>query len=187
MVAAGIGKGLIILDRDGVINHDSEHFIKNVDEWQPIPGSLQAIAALTEAGFTLAIASNQSGIARGLFDQDALDAMHAKMLGLINAAGGHIGRVVICPHGPDDDCACRKPRPGMLEEAARRHGLSLSSCVVVGDKRDDLKAAKAAGGRAVLVLTGKGRAEVGNQGMPPEADAVLEGLSDAADWIMGSA
>ena len=157
MVAAGIGKGLIILDRDGVINHDSEHFIKNADEWQPIPGSLQAIAALTEAGFTLAIASNQSGIARGLFDQDALDAMHAKMLGLINAAGGHIGRVVICPHGPDDDCACRKPRPGMLEQLAQHFDTSLEGVPVIGDALRDLEAAAAVGARPILVRSGKGR------------------------------
>lgn len=157
MVAAGIGKGLIILDRDGVINHDSEHFIKNVDEWQPIPGSLQAIAALTKAGFTLAIASNQSGIARGLFDQDALDAMHAKMLGLINAAGGHIGRVVICPHGPDDGCACRKPRPGMLEQLAQHFDTSLQGVPVIGDALRDLEAAAAVGARPILVRSGKGR------------------------------
>ena len=157
MVAAAIGRGLIILDRDGVINHDSEHFIKNVEEWQPIPGSLQAIAALTKAGFTLAIASNQSGIARGLFDQDALDAMHAKMLGLINAAGGHIGRVVICPHGPDDGCACRKPRPGMLEQLAQHFDTSLEGVPVIGDALRDLEAAAAVGARPILVRSGQGR------------------------------
>jgi D-glycero-D-manno-heptose 1,7-bisphosphate phosphatase len=156
MSAAGIGKGLIILDRDGVINYDSDDFIKSADEWRPVPGSLEAIAALTKAGFTLAIASNQSGIARGLFDQHALDAMHAKMLGLINDAGGRIGRVVICPHGPDDGCDCRKPRAGMLEQLARHFDTPLAGVPVIGDALRDLEAAAAVGARPILVRTGKG-------------------------------
>ena len=133
MSAESLGKGLVILDRDGVINHDSAAFIKNEDEWRPLPGSLEAIAALTSAGFTLAVASNQSGIARGLFGQDALDAMHAKMLSLVHEAGGHISRIVICPHGPDDDCDCRKPKPGMLEQLARHFDTSLAGVPVIGD------------------------------------------------------
>ena len=153
----GLGKGLIILDRDGVINHDSEAFIKNEDEWRPIPGSLEAIAALTKAGFTLAIASNQSGIARGLFDQAALDAMHAKMLGLVHEAGGHISRIVFCPHGPNEGCDCRKPRPGLLEQLAKHFDTSLAGVPVVGDALRDLEAAAAAGARPVLVRSGKGR------------------------------
>jgi D-glycero-D-manno-heptose 1,7-bisphosphate phosphatase len=157
MAADGIGRGLIILDRDGVINHDSADFIKNADEWQPIAGSLEAIAALTKAGFTLAIASNQSGIARGLFDQRALDAMHAKMLGLVNASGGHIGRVAICPHGPDDGCGCRKPRPGMLKQLARHFDTPLAGVPVIGDSLRDLEAADAVGARPILVRSGKGR------------------------------
>ena len=157
MNGEGLGKGLIILDRDGVINHDSEEFIKSEDEWQPIPGSLQAIAALTAAGFTLAIASNQSGLARGLFDQQALDAMHAKMLGLIHEAGGHISRVVVCPHGPDDGCDCRKPKPGMLEQLAQHFDTSLAGVPVIGDALRDLEAAAAVGARPILVRSGKGR------------------------------
>jgi len=157
MSGAGLGKGLIILDRDGVINHDSEAFIKNEDEWRPIPGSLEAIAALTKAGFTLAIASNQSGIARGLFDQAALDAMHAKMLGLVHEAGGHISRIVFCPHGPNEGCDCRKPRPGLLEQLAKHFDTSLAGVPVVGDALRDLEAAAAAGARPVLVRSGKGR------------------------------
>jgi D-glycero-D-manno-heptose 1,7-bisphosphate phosphatase len=157
MSGAGLGKGLIILDRDGVINYDSEEFIKSEDEWQPIPGSLEAIAALTQAGFTLAIASNQSGIARGLFDQGTLDAMHAKMLGLVHEAGGHISRIVICPHGPDDGCDCRKPRPGMLEQLAHHFDTSLAGVPVIGDSLRDLEAAAAVGARPILVRSGKGR------------------------------
>ena len=157
MRAESLGKGLVILDRDGVINLDSENFIKSEDEWQPIPGSLEAIAALTRAGFTLAIASNQSGLARGLFDQAALDAMHAKMLGLINKAGGHISRIVACPHGPDDACDCRKPKPGMLEQLARHFDTSLEGVPVVGDSLRDLEAAEAVGARPILVRSGKGQ------------------------------
>ena len=157
MSGAGLGKGLIILDRDGVINHDSEAFIKNEDEWRPIPGSLEAIAALTKAGFTLAIASNQSGIARGLFDQAALDAMHAKMLGLVHEAGGHISRIVFCPHGPNEGCDCRKPKPGMLLQLARHFATSLQGVPVIGDSLRDLEAAAAVGARPILVRSGKGR------------------------------
>ncbi len=184
MVGDGIGRGLIILDRDGVINHDSADFIKNTDEWRPIPGSLEAIAALTQAGFTLAIASNQSGIARGLFDQHALDAMHAKMLGLVNGAGGHIGRVVICPHGPDDGCDCRKPRPGMLRQLARHFDTSLDGVPVIGDALRDLEAAEAVGARPILVRSGKG---LRTEAALPERFAgipVYDDLAAAADALI---
>ena len=157
MSGTGLGKGLIVLDRDGVINHDSEDFIKSEDEWRPIPGSLEAIAALTKAGFTLAIASNQSGIARGLFDQATLDAMHAKMLRLVHDSGGRISRIVYCPHGPDDGCDCRKPRPGLLEQLARHFDTSLAGVPVVGDSLRDLEAAASVGARPILVRSGKGR------------------------------
>jgi len=157
MRAESLGKGLVILDRDGVINQDSAAFIKNEAEWQPIPGSIEAIAALAQAGFTLAVASNQSGIARGLFDQQALDRMHAKMLRLVHDAGGRISRIVICPHGPDDACECRKPKPGMLEQLARHFDTSLEGVPVIGDALRDLEAAAAVGARPVLVRTGKGR------------------------------
>ena len=157
MNAQSLGKGLVILDRDGVINYDSAAFIKSEDEWRPIPGSLDAIAALKAAGFTLAVASNQSGIARGLFSQDTLDAMHAKMLSLVHEAGGHISRIVICPHGPDDDCDCRKPKPGMLEQLARHFDTSLHGVPVIGDSLRDLEAAAAVGARPILVRSGKGR------------------------------
>jgi D-glycero-D-manno-heptose 1,7-bisphosphate phosphatase len=180
MSGGGLGKGLIILDRDGVINYDSEEFIKSEDEWQPIPGSLEAIATLTQAGFTLAIASNQSGIARGLFDQRALDAMHAKMLGLVHEAGGHISRIVICPHGPDDGCDCRKPRPGMLEQLAHHFDTSLAGVPVIGDSLRDLEAAAAVGARPILVRSGKGR---GTEAALPErfaGAAVYDDLAGAA-------
>jgi D-glycero-D-manno-heptose 1,7-bisphosphate phosphatase len=156
MSAANLGRGLIILDRDGVINRDSNAFIKTSAEWQPLPGSIEAIAALTGAGFTLAVASNQSGIARGLFDQDALDAMHHKMLSLIDTAGGRINKIVICPHGPDDGCDCRKPKPGLLEQLARYFETSLAGVPVIGDAQRDLEAAAAVGASPILVRSGKG-------------------------------
>jgi D-glycero-D-manno-heptose 1,7-bisphosphate phosphatase len=187
MSAESLGKGLVILDRDGVINRDSAAFIKNDAEWQPIPGSIEAIAALTAAGFTLAVASNQSGIARGLFDQDALDAMHAKMLRLVHEADGRIGRIVVCPHGPDDACDCRKPKPGLLEQLARHFDTSLHHVPVIGDALRDLEAAAAVGARPILVRTGKGR---DTEASLPERFAgvpVYDDLAAAARALIGEA
>jgi D-glycero-D-manno-heptose 1,7-bisphosphate phosphatase len=156
MNAARLGRGLVILDRDGVINRDSDEFIKDADEWLALPGSMDAIAELSRGGFTLAVASNQSGIARGLFDQGALDAMHQKMLELVDTAGGRISKIVICPHGPDDDCDCRKPKPGLLEQLAEHFDTSLAGVPVIGDSLRDLEAAAAVGAKPILVRTGKG-------------------------------
>lgn len=149
---------LIVLDRDGVINRDSDDFIKSPGEWQPIPGSLDAIARLTAAGFTVAVATNQSGLGRGLFDVSALEAIHAKMRDAVSRAGGRIDRIAYCPHRPDAGCDCRKPRPGLLHQLADHYGIQLSGITVVGDSRRDLRAAAAAGARPVLVLTGNGMA-----------------------------
>lgn len=150
----------MILDRDGVINQDSSDFVKSVDEWLPLDGSIEAIADLSAAGFTVAVASNQSGLARGLFDSAALLMMHQKLQDLVATAGGRVDRIVVCPHGPDDNCACRKPKPGLLLELGRHYGVSLASVPVVGDSLRDLQAAAAAGARPILVRTGNGaRAE----------------------------
>jgi D-glycero-D-manno-heptose 1,7-bisphosphate phosphatase len=148
---------LVILDRDGVINRDSAEFVKNVDEFQLLPGSIEAIAALARAGFTVAVASNQSGLARGLLDRNALRAMHRKLRRLVGAAGGRIDRIVVCPHGPDDGCSCRKPRPGLLQRLARHYRTSLEGVPVIGDSLRDLEAARAAGALPILVRTGNGR------------------------------
>jgi len=149
-------KGLVVLDRDGVINQDSSEFVKSVEEWLPLAGSIEAIARLSSAGFTVAVASNQSGLARGLFDNDALLAMHQKLYDLVAAAGGRIDRIVVCPHGPDDNCGCRKPKPGLLLELGRHYGASLKGVPVVGDSLRDLQAAAAIGARPILVRTGNG-------------------------------
>jgi D-glycero-D-manno-heptose 1,7-bisphosphate phosphatase len=147
----------VILDRDGVINHDSADFVKRADEWLPIPGSIEAIASLSKAGACIAVASNQSGLARGLFDKDALNAMHDKLRKLVADAGGRVDAIHYCPHGPDDGCECRKPAPGLLYEIEASLGLPVAGMPFVGDSVRDLEAGRAAGALPVLVRTGKGR------------------------------
>ncbi len=148
---------LLILDRDGVINEDSDAYIKSVQEWIPIPGSIEAIAQLSKAGWTVAIATNQSGIARGYYDLPTLDAMHARLRELVAEQGGEVGLIVYCPHGPDEGCACRKPKPGMLQTIANHYAVDLSGIWFVGDSKGDLEAAQAVDSQPVLVLTGKGK------------------------------
>ena len=147
---------LLILDRDGVINFDSDAYIKSVEEWIPLPGAIEAIAQLSKAGWTGAIATNQSGIARGYSDVAPLDAMHARLRALVAEQGGEVGLIVYCPHGPDEGCACRKPKPGMLQTIAKHYGADLAQCWFVGDSLGDLQAAQAVDSQPVLVKTGKG-------------------------------
>jgi len=147
---------LIVLDRDGVINRDSSNFVKSPDEWIPLDGSIDAIAALSQAGFAVAVASNQSGIARGLFDTGALATMHTKMRNLVIDAGGRIDHIVYCPHGPDDGCDCRKPKPGLLIQIAAHFDTALNGTPVIGDSLRDLQAAASVGARPILVRTGNG-------------------------------
>lgn len=156
----GLGKtakGLVILDRDGVINQDSSAFVKSAEEWVPLPGAIRAIADLSRAGFTVAVASNQSGLARGLFDRRALAAMHRKLRKLVADKGGRVDRIVVCPHGPDHGCACRKPNPGLLLRLARYYRRELDGVPVVGDSLRDLEAAARVNARPILVRTGNGR------------------------------
>ncbi len=147
---------LVILDRDGVINHDSENFIKSPEEWQPIDGSIEAIARLSKAGYTIAVATNQSGIARGYYDIATLNQMHDKMHSLVRQGGGKVDAVYYCPHGPDDGCTCRKPGTGMFERIREHFQQSLTGTVVIGDSLRDLEAADAMQCKPVLVRTGKG-------------------------------
>ena len=149
-------KKLIILDRDGVINHDSDEYIKSPAEWIPIEGSLEAIARLNKAGYVVAIASNQSGIARGFYSENTLQKMHDKMHGLLAKVGANVDTIVYCPHGPDDGCKCRKPQPGMLLKIVDKYQANLSKITFVGDTLSDAKAAKNAGVSFALVKTGKG-------------------------------
>jgi D-glycero-D-manno-heptose 1,7-bisphosphate phosphatase len=148
---------LVILDRDGVINEDSDEYIKSVAEWHPIPGSLEAIARLCQAGFRVFVASNQSGIGRGLFDYDALFAVNDRLQKAAGEFGGRIDGIEFAPDHPDTASEMRKPAPGMLKDLAKRLQISLENVCFVGDKADDLTAARAAGARPVLLRTGKGR------------------------------
>jgi D-glycero-D-manno-heptose 1,7-bisphosphate phosphatase len=147
---------LIILDRDGTINEDRDDFVKSPDEWVPIPGSLEAIARLNHAGWHTVVATNQSGLARGLFDMATLNAIHAKMNRALGDLGGRIDAVFFCPHGPDAGCTCRKPLPGLLQTIGERYGVSLRETYAVGDSVRDLEAGVAAGCAPHLVRTGKG-------------------------------
>jgi D-glycero-D-manno-heptose 1,7-bisphosphate phosphatase len=147
---------MIILDRDGVINQDSDTYIKNANEWDPIPGSLEAIKRLKNAGYLVTVATNQSGVARGLFSEDDLKAIHDKMHRMLAARGVSIDGVFYCPHGPQDNCICRKPKPGLLFQIAREFDINLSVTPYVGDNIGDIKAAEIANARPILVRTGKG-------------------------------
>jgi D-glycero-D-manno-heptose 1,7-bisphosphate phosphatase len=158
---------LVILDRDGTINLDSESHIKSIAEWTPIEGSLEAIARLTQADYRVVVATNQSGIARGLFDTATLVGIHDTMQRAAALAGGRIDAFFFCPHAADSACECRKPRPGMLLEIARRFNVALADTHMVGDARRDVEAAAAAGARPVLVLTGKGRKTLEEGKLPP--------------------
>lgn len=147
---------LVILDRDGVINYDSDAYIKSADEWRAIPGSLEAVAQLNRSGYRVVIASNQSGVGRGLFDLAALEAIHKKMYRALARVNAHVDAVFYCPHRPEDHCRCRKPEPGMLDDIARRFSVRLSGVPLVGDARRDIEAARRVGARPILVLSGKG-------------------------------
>ena len=146
---------LVILDRDGTLNEDSADYIKSPDEWVPLPGALEAVARLNHAGWHVAIASNQSGLGRGLFDEATLNAIHAKMHQMLALVGGRVDAVFYCPHTPDDACHCRKPEPGLFEQIGERYGIDLHHVPSVGDSARDMVAGLAAGCEAHLVLTGK--------------------------------
>mgnify|MGYP000285246187 CR=1 FL=1 len=147
---------LIILDRDGVINHDSDDFIKSPAEWIPIEGSLEAIARLNYAGYRVVVITNQSGVARGLLDVDTLTKIHSKMRRMLAQLGGKIEAIIYCPHGPDDNCSCRKPKEGSFLDLANRLRIDLTNIPAVGDSLRDLQAAQLVGARPILVKTGKG-------------------------------
>jgi D-glycero-D-manno-heptose 1,7-bisphosphate phosphatase len=157
---------VIVLDRDGVINHDSDQFIKSPDEWRPIPGSLEAVARLNHAGFRVVVATNQSGVGRGLLDIATLNAIHERMHKALAQVGGRIDAIFYCPHTADSQCECRKPKPGMLEEIGRRFNVDMTGIPCVGDSPRDLAAAEAVGAQPMLVLTGKGEKTLRDGGFP---------------------
>ena len=174
---------LVILDRDGVINFDSDQYIKSVDEWKPIPGSLQAIARLNHAGYRVVVATNQSGIGRGLFEMDTLNAIHEKMHKATALVGGRIDAVFFCPHTNTDNCECRKPKPGMLRQIAGRFNVDLTGVPAVGDSLRDLQAAAAVGARPLLVRTGKGVKTAALPDLPP-GTLVFADLAAAVQHIL---
>jgi D-glycero-D-manno-heptose 1,7-bisphosphate phosphatase len=176
---------LVILDRDGVINFDSVQFIKSPAEWKPIPGSLEAIARLNQAGYRVVVASNQSGVGRGLLDMSTLNEINGKMHQALAVVGGRIDAVFYCPHANDADCECRKPKPGMLHEIARRFNVDLVGVASVGDSLRDLQAAATVGARPFLVRTGKG-VKTAEAGGLPEGTIVVENLADAVDRILSA-
>ncbi|NVF13831.1 D-glycero-beta-D-manno-heptose 1,7-bisphosphate 7-phosphatase [Vreelandella maris] len=175
---------LVILDRDGVINHDSDAYIKSLDEWVPYPSSIAAIGRLSHAGFTVVVATNQSGIARGYYDEATLQSMHDRLLALVEKEGGSIAHIAYCPHGPSDKCQCRKPLPGMLHQIQQQLGLaSLAGSWMVGDSLRDLQAGEAVGCRTVLVRTGKG-AKTEAKGIGLEKSHAFDDLAHFVDWLI---
>lgn len=180
---------LVILDRDGVINQDSANFIKNPSEWIPIPGSLEAIALLNQSGFRVAIATNQSGVSRGLFDMATLNSIHDKMHRELAIVGGRIDAIFYCPHAADEHCHCRKPDTGMLEAIGKRFSVDLNGVPAVGDALRDLQAFTNAGCRPILVRTGKGEATLAASKQSadkalPENTWICADLAEAAQRII---
>jgi D-glycero-D-manno-heptose 1,7-bisphosphate phosphatase len=177
---------VVFLDRDGVINRDSPDYIKGLGEFVFLPGSLEALRALTEQGFSCIVVTNQSALARGLMAPEALDAIHRHMTAAVAAAGSRIVDIFICPHLPGEECLCRKPKPGLLHAAQRKYRIDLSSAAMIGDSAKDIRCALAAGVKtAILVRTGNGRhaeGELRAQGLV--ADFIGENLKQAADWII---
>ena len=166
----------ILLDRDGVINHDSVEYIKSPEEWLPIAGSLEAIAQFNQAGYQVIVVTNQSGLARGYYDLTTLTKIHKKFVSALTAAGGKVEEIIFCPHLPSAQCACRKPAPGMLLEIAKKYGLDLASTLFIGDSISDVEAAQNAGCQPALVLTGNGLATLAK--LP--ADTTIKRFNDLA-------
>lgn len=172
----------VLLDRDGVINVDSDEFIKSPQEWQPIPGSLEAISLLNNNGFKVVVISNQSGVARGLFDLATLEKIHSKMRQLASDNGTGIEAIYFCPHGPNDDCPCRKPKSGLFKQFAQEYDIELDNIPYIGDSLKDVQAAQAVAARPMLVKTGKGIKTIADN---PELNIpVFENLYDAAKFIV---
>lgn len=173
----------IILDRDGVINYDSIHYIKSPDEWIPIPGSLDAIAQLNRSGYRVLIATNQSGVARGYYDIDMLDMIHEKMMRELAAVGGYVEEIFFCPHHPDEGCQCRKPQPGMIHRIAEKYPVDLANTYFIGDTQVDVHAAQAAGCRPILILSAKGL--LAREQYPELKDIPnFDSLAEAVDYIL---
>ncbi|WP_163577084.1 D-glycero-beta-D-manno-heptose 1,7-bisphosphate 7-phosphatase [Halomonas faecis] len=175
---------LVILDRDGVINQDSDDYIKTLDEFIPYPSAIAAIARLSQAGWSVAVATNQSGIARGYYDETTLETMHHRLHTLVREAGGEIAHIAVCPHGPDDGCSCRKPLTGLLEQIRDALGMkTLKGSWMVGDSLRDVQAGEAMGCHSALVRTGKGARTLA-KGKGLETARVFADLDEFVDWLV---
>lgn len=173
---------IVILDRDGVINEDSDEYIRSPESWVPIEGSLEAIECLTRRDYRIFVLTNQSGLARGFFDESTLEAIHAKMRAAVEQRGGCIEQIFYCPHGPEDFCRCRKPNPGLFEQLGEHLGRSLHGVPAIGDSFRDLAAARAVGASPMLVETGKGERTLRHY---PDLDVpVFSNLYEAAQFIL---
>ena len=180
---------LVILDRDGTINRASDQFVKSPEEWEPLPGSLEAIGRLNHAGYHVVLATNQSGLGRGIFDVASLNSVHAHMMKALSVYGGRIDAVFYCPHGPDEGCHCRKPEPGLLEQIAERYGVDLHGVPYIGDSLRDMQAAVHAGCEPHLVCTGRHTDLRGHQGAPagfPEGTRVHADLAACVDALLST-
>lgn len=173
---------LVILDRDGVINEDSDDYIKSPEEWHPVPGSIEAIAKLARAGFTIAVATNQSGVGRGYYSLETLAAMHTKMTDLVEQAGGHIACIRFCPHTPDDNCDCRKPKTGLVRQIESALSCTAEGAWFVGDTAKDMQVAQFCGCHPVLVKTGKGQRTL-DKGLNLDGIHVVGNLLEFADFL----
>ncbi len=174
---------LVILDRDGVINIDSANYIKSPAEWKPIPGSLEAIARLSQAGYRVVVATNQSGVGRGLFDMDTLNAIHEKMHKALFGAGGRVDAIFYCPHAADSACECRKPKPGMFRRISETLNVNLKGVHAVGDSLRDLQACAVLGCQPILVRTGKGEKTL-TEGSLPDGTLNFPDLAAVVDWLL---
>lgn len=177
-----MNQAFVLLDRDGVINEDSVGYIKSTDEWEPIPGSLEAIALFKQSGFKVIVITNQSGIGRGLYDEEAMIQIHHKMNKMVKEKGGTIEKIYYCPHDPDLNCSCRKPKPGMFKTFSKEYNRSLSDLYYVGDKLADTQAAEAAGAKPILVKTGKGQETLLNN--PEISVPIFKNLYEATKFIL---
>lgn len=185
---------LLILDRDGTLNRSRDDYVASADEWEALPGALEAVARLNHGGWRVVIATNQSGLGRGLFDVASLNAIHAKMHRKLAAAGGRIEAVFFCPHAPEDACHCRKPEPGLFEQIGDRFGVPLDEVLVAGNALRHVQAGATAGCPPHLLLTGKSeylRALADDDGVLsepvpglPEGTRLHEDLSAFADWLL---
>ncbi|WP_043319851.1 D-glycero-beta-D-manno-heptose 1,7-bisphosphate 7-phosphatase [Microbulbifer sp. HZ11] len=179
---------IIVLDRDGVINHQSDDHVTSVDEWTPIPGSIEAMAELSQAGYQLVVATNQEGLARGMFDLDDLEAMHAKLRALVEDAGGEVAGIFYCPHSDDDNCRCRKPKTGLLDAIEAEFDTSLHDCYFVGDQVRDLQCAVTKGCKPVLVRTGFGEQTLATLIAHPDPHLietrVMRDLAEFSEFIL---